>query len=117
MESTIRPFVRKSVEVNLTLLDVLNDKLGLPTGTLRAKHPINQLSGSEARSIKSPPTEDTVNDKLSIGGHTDFGSLVSIFLLLPLLVLTYVYRHNSPSSIIDWVACRYYLLALIPGST
>ncbi|KAJ7452624.1 hypothetical protein FB451DRAFT_1409314 [Mycena latifolia] len=33
MESTIVPFVKKSVAVNTTLVDVLNDKLGLPPGS------------------------------------------------------------------------------------
>lgn len=77
MESTIAPFVRKSVEVNLTLMEVLNDKLGLPKGTLANNHPIDGLSGSEARCIKSPPTQEIFSEKASIGAHSDFGSLVS----------------------------------------
>ena len=34
MESIIKPFVEKSLAINHFLIDVLNDKLGLPKGTL-----------------------------------------------------------------------------------
>lgn len=84
MESTIVPFIRKSAEINLTLLGVLNDRLGLPEGTLGNKHLIDRPSGSEARCIKSPPTQEILSEKASIGAHTDFGSLVSsLFVMLP----------------------------------
>ncbi|KAF9055636.1 hypothetical protein BJ165DRAFT_1412192 [Panaeolus papilionaceus] len=73
MVPTIGPFVRKSVEVNNTLLDALNDKLGLPKGTLLRLHPINEFSGSETRVTHNPPTMNT--QKVAIGSHTDFGSL------------------------------------------
>ncbi|KAG6829272.1 hypothetical protein H0H92_005092 [Tricholoma furcatifolium] len=77
MESAISPFVRKSLEINNALLDVLNDRLGLPPGTLLAKHPLDEFSGSEARVIRNPPVSlDSADPKrLAIGSHTDFGSL------------------------------------------
>ncbi|KAG6873162.1 hypothetical protein C0995_002011 [Termitomyces sp. Mi166 len=77
MQSTITPFVRKSLEVNNTLLDVLNERLRLPPGTLLAKHPMEEYSGSEARVIKNPPVGHGSVDpqRLAIGSHTDFGSL------------------------------------------
>ncbi|KAG5335519.1 hypothetical protein C0989_001181, partial [Termitomyces sp. Mn162] len=77
MQSTITPFVRKSLEINNTLLDVLNDRLGLPAGTLLAKHPMEEYSGCEARVIRNPPVGQASVDpeRLAIGSHTDFGSL------------------------------------------
>ncbi|KAI0323041.1 Clavaminate synthase-like protein [Amylostereum chailletii] len=75
MKSTITPFVRKSVEINTTLIDVFNDKLGLPKGTLVEKHTLYDPSGSEARCIKSLASDDLPQDNPSIGAHTDFGSL------------------------------------------
>ncbi|KAG6886404.1 hypothetical protein C0992_004225, partial [Termitomyces sp. T32_za158] len=77
MQSTVTPFVQKSLEVNNTLLDVLNDRLGLPPGMLLAKHPREELSGSEARVIRNPPVGQQSVDpqSLAIGSHTDFGSL------------------------------------------
>ncbi|KAH8104890.1 Clavaminate synthase-like protein [Phellopilus nigrolimitatus] len=83
MDSTIRPFVRKSIEVNNTVLSVFEKKLGLPTGMLLDHHALRYPSGCEARVIKSPPfASDTaarqyVKEKVEValGAHTDFGSL------------------------------------------
>lgn len=78
MESTIKPFVQKSVAINSLFIDIFNDKLGLPKGTLASKHQMFDPSGSEARCIKNPPRPDGVDDgKTALGAHTDFGSLVS----------------------------------------
>ncbi|KAH9918577.1 Clavaminate synthase-like protein [Epithele typhae] len=76
MESTIRPFVRKSLAVNMTLLNILNDRLGLPEGTLATRHKLEEPSGSEARTIKNPPRPNGMTEEqAAIGAHTDFGSL------------------------------------------
>ncbi|TFY55566.1 hypothetical protein EVJ58_g8161 [Rhodofomes roseus] len=75
MESTIRPFIQKSLEVNSTLLDIFNDRLGLPKGTLARKHQLEEPSGSESRCIKNPPKPAATEPKTAIGAHTDFGSL------------------------------------------
>jgi|SRR5882762_8543996 len=77
MESTIVPFVRKSLEVNTTLLNVFNDRLGLPEGELAKRHSLEEFSGSEARCIKNPPRPQGMSEEQrAIGAHTDFGSLV-----------------------------------------
>lgn len=76
MENTISPFVRKSLEVNNTILEVFNDRLGLSSGTLLKLHPMDEYSGSEARVIRNPPTPQGA--KQAIGSHTDFGSLVHL---------------------------------------
>ncbi|KAF8684886.1 hypothetical protein AX14_004079 [Amanita brunnescens Koide BX004] len=73
MESTIIPFVRKSLAVNNTILEVFNERLGLPSGELLQSHKLDEFSGSEARVIKNPPTDDC--NKIAIGSHTDFGTL------------------------------------------
>ncbi|KAG6863796.1 hypothetical protein C0991_003162, partial [Blastosporella zonata] len=76
MDSTIVPFVKKSLKVTNTLLDVLSDRLGLPPGAFLDKHPINEFSGSEARVIRNPPPPpESADISLGIGSHTDFGSL------------------------------------------
>ncbi|EMD41147.1 hypothetical protein CERSUDRAFT_80784 [Gelatoporia subvermispora B] len=76
MESTIEPFIRKSLEVNNTLLAVLNDRLGLPVGALAQRHKVDEPSGSESRVIKNPPRPGGISEeKAAIGAHTDFGSL------------------------------------------
>ncbi|PSR76517.1 hypothetical protein PHLCEN_2v8420 [Hermanssonia centrifuga] len=76
MESTIKPFTQKSVEINNTLLDVLNDKLGFPKETLASKHPMWEPSSCESRCIKSHPGIGGVEGrKTTLGAHTDFVSL------------------------------------------
>lgn len=79
MESTIVPFVRKSLEVNDTLIGIFNDKLGLPDGALQKRHLMDEPSCCEARCIKIPPNPD--DQHTALGAHTDFGSLVLNFLL------------------------------------
>ena len=80
MERTIAPFVRKSLAVIDTILSVFEKKLELPQGSLLELHCRTGLSGSEARCIKSPAkyynSGGAVDkEKVSLGAHTDFGSL------------------------------------------
>jgi hypothetical protein len=79
MESTIKPFVEKAFAVNDTLMAVLNDRLGLPKGTLSQRHTPGEPgrpSFCEARCIRTPPRPDIQSDKATLGAHTDFGSMV-----------------------------------------
>ncbi|KAK7051465.1 hypothetical protein VNI00_004439 [Paramarasmius palmivorus] len=73
MDTTIVPFVKKSNEINTTVINIFNDKLGLPPGELATRHKIEDYSGSEARTIKNPAGLPA--DRMAIGAHTDFGSL------------------------------------------
>ena len=76
MEAVIKPFVQKSLAINNFLIDILNDQLGLPKGTLTDLHKVYEQSGCTARVIRSPPHEG-LQTKLFLTAHTDFGSLVS----------------------------------------
>lgn len=77
MENTIAPFVRKALDVTFVILKIFNDKLGLPEGTLESLHAMEDLSGCEARCIRSlPPQEKAATEKLALASHTDFGTLV-----------------------------------------
>ncbi|KAF8167150.1 hypothetical protein B0H34DRAFT_680461 [Crassisporium funariophilum] len=73
MNSAVIPFVRKALEVNNSILAIFNERLGLPSGSLLQRHPIEGLSGSECRITKNPPNLNLT--KQAIGSHTDFGSL------------------------------------------
>ncbi|PCH44297.1 Clavaminate synthase-like protein [Wolfiporia cocos MD-104 SS10] len=76
METTIKPFVQKSLEVNGTLLSVLNDKLGLPERTLAHLHRNEERSGCVARVIRTPPKDEAFDEERALlSAHTDFGSL------------------------------------------
>ncbi|KAI0640625.1 Clavaminate synthase-like protein [Trametes meyenii] len=74
MESVIKPFVEKSLAINHFLIDVLNDKLGLPKGALANFHKVDKASGCTARCLRAPPEIDQER-KTFLNAHTDFGSL------------------------------------------
>ncbi|EJF60000.1 Clavaminate synthase-like protein [Dichomitus squalens LYAD-421 SS1] len=74
MESTIKQFVEKSLAINNALIDILNDKLGLPKGALAESHKPDTFSGCTARVIRAPPHVGP-EEKLFLTAHTDFGSL------------------------------------------
>jgi hypothetical protein len=77
MDSAVRPFVRKSMEVNQTLIDILNDRLGLRPGYLAKLHTPEEHSGSEVRCVKKTrASTPEPPDRVAIGAHTDYGSLV-----------------------------------------
>lgn len=76
MESTIKPFVQKALAINNLLIDILNDKLGMPRGTLAALHKPGEKSGCIARVIRAPPHVGP-EEKTFLTAHTDYGSLVS----------------------------------------
>lgn len=78
MEGTVRPFVEKSLAVNNTVLEVFNEKLGLPKGALLDLHRREEKSCSEARCIKNPPAKEMSPERQALGAHTDFGSLVRL---------------------------------------
>ncbi|KAH9041817.1 Clavaminate synthase-like protein [Lactarius hengduanensis] len=69
-------FPTVSMEVNQTIMSVLNDRLGLPPGCLSELHAPLEYSESEASCIKKTPasTPEPPN-KAAIGAHTDYGSL------------------------------------------
>ncbi|KAF8555044.1 Clavaminate synthase-like protein [Imleria badia] len=76
MPTAVTPFVRKSLEINSSILRIFNDRLGLPEGTLDRLHSLEEHSGSEARVIRAPPMPGkALADTATLGAHTDFGSL------------------------------------------
>jgi isopenicillin N synthase-like dioxygenase len=76
MENTVAPFVRKSLDVTYVVLDIFNDKLGLPEGTLESLHAMDEHSACEVRCTRSPPLPDKeAMDRAMLAAHSDFGSL------------------------------------------
>lgn len=74
----LTPFVKKSLDVNKTLLRVLGEKLGLRDGVIEGMHVREEESGCVARVIRTPPQEgepQILEAQALLGAHTDFGSL------------------------------------------
>ncbi|KAI0031250.1 Clavaminate synthase-like protein [Vararia minispora EC-137] len=75
MESTIMPFIRKSIEINNVLLEALERKLELPRGILASKHSAEEHTSSEVRAIKAPKNQHLSNIKVSLDAHSDYGTI------------------------------------------
>lgn len=73
METTLKPFLDKALDVNMTLISVFEKQLGLPEGALLKCHAFDEQSGSGALVLRTPAR--IAEDKVSLGSHTDFGSL------------------------------------------
>lgn len=73
METTLKLFLSKALDVNLTLISVFEKRLGLPDGALLGCHSREEHSGSVVRVIKQPAR--IADDRVTLGSHTDFGSL------------------------------------------
>lgn len=78
MSSTITPFVKASMEITRLLIDCLGRQMGLPKGALDDIHSQNEYSGCQTRITRNPPVGErgVTKDKVGLGAHTDFGSLV-----------------------------------------
>ncbi|KAI1790647.1 Clavaminate synthase-like protein [Ganoderma leucocontextum] len=74
MDSTVRPFVRKSMDVSFHILSIMDDRLGLPKGTLAGLSRPEERSGSTLRLIRAPPAISP-SGQTFVSPHTDFGSL------------------------------------------
>ncbi|KAF8993182.1 hypothetical protein BDQ17DRAFT_1546173 [Cyathus striatus] len=83
MEGTITPYVRKAKQVNNTVLEVFNTKLGLVPGTLVEMHS-NKESPSEARLLRCAARAETdvKEPEITLGRHTDFGSVTILHNIL-----------------------------------
>lgn len=74
MRDVITPFVRKSRDINFTVLSIFEARLGLARGELLKLHPLSGTCGGEARCVKTPPNAQ----QAGIGAHSDFGTLVGV---------------------------------------
>ncbi|CAP95497.1 Pc21g06000 [Penicillium rubens Wisconsin 54-1255] len=71
-------FMRGSHAIVTLILEILNDQLALPRGTLSNLHRQHAVSGDQVRFVKAPP--QPVDDRrTALGQHTDFGSVTVLF--------------------------------------
>lgn len=75
IESTLKPYLLKSLDLCFTAFNIFDDKLGLPAGRLVQNHTGDNISRSEIRCIRCLPRPEVPAHKLSLGVHTDFGSM------------------------------------------
>jgi isopenicillin N synthase-like dioxygenase len=71
-------FTRGAHEVVSLVLELLNEYLKLPKGTLQNMHRLEGISGDQTRFIKAPP-QPKDDRRTALGEHTDFGSVTVLF--------------------------------------
>ena len=76
-----RSFIVSAHAVASLVLEVLDEYLGLPPGTLPSLHRMEGVSGDQVRMIKIQPEQSQTRDdrQKTLGEHTDFGSVTVLF--------------------------------------
>ncbi|KAL4889607.1 hypothetical protein BDV59DRAFT_186168 [Aspergillus ambiguus] len=75
----VQAFIRHASSALGLVLTALDDQLGLQRGTLGALSPLDQESETSVRLLYSPPQSAPMYDRISLGGHTDIGTLTLLF--------------------------------------
>jgi isopenicillin N synthase-like dioxygenase len=73
-----KSYILRSHAVVTLILRILNDRLGLPEGTLQKHHRLNAISGDQVRWVRFPP-QKMDEKQIAFGEHTDFGTLTLLF--------------------------------------
>ena len=71
-------FMTSAHNIITMILNHLNANLGLPSGTLANLHRLSQSSGDQVRFVKAPP-QPMDDRQITLGEHTDFGSVTMLF--------------------------------------
>ncbi|KZT58718.1 Clavaminate synthase-like protein [Calocera cornea HHB12733] len=77
-QTLLETYVRDCRTVIDLMLNLLDEHLGLPIGTLYSYHRLTERSGDHARFIQAPvsPWDDK---RIASGEHTDFGTITILF--------------------------------------
>ncbi|KAI0751879.1 Clavaminate synthase-like protein [Daedaleopsis nitida] len=101
MTSTIRPFIEKSLVINNTFLNIFDEKLALPAGSLARFHQTDEQGDSLARCIRAPPRAP--DEKLFVPPHTDFGTI------------TFLHNRTGGLQVLPPGATEWYYVKPVPG--
>ncbi|KAJ0136207.1 Mannitol-1-phosphate 5-dehydrogenase [Fusarium oxysporum f. sp. albedinis] len=71
-------FIRQSHTLAILILDILTSRLGLPPNALGSIHRLSEISGDQVRFTHAPP-QPADDRRVSLGEHTDFGSVTILF--------------------------------------
>ena len=72
----LETFMRACHEVTVVILQVLGEMLGLEADVLPDLHRLEGSGGDQARITHAPPVSE---DVITLGEHTDFGSVTVLF--------------------------------------
>ncbi len=113
MDAVLRPFVEKSMDINMTFLSIMDDRLGMPQGTLASFNKPEDVNGSTVRLIRAAPALNP-DAQTFVTAHTDFGSLVCHYPRSSQNRLDPSHRHSSITVSVD---CKFSYQASKLGST
>lgn len=74
----MKGFMESAHHIVYLVLDLLNEHLKLPSGTLAKLHRLEANSGDQIRFLKAPP-QPMDDRRTALGEHTDFGSVTVLF--------------------------------------
>ncbi|KAJ5631796.1 oxidoreductase 2OG-Fe(II) oxygenase family [Penicillium longicatenatum] len=78
-----RAEVRQFIECSHSIIDVifshLDQQLGLEPGTLSELSPLNEISETSVRLLRSQSQSNPQHDSITLGGHTDIGTITLLF--------------------------------------
>ncbi|GAM85977.1 hypothetical protein ANO11243_039870 [Dothideomycetidae sp. 11243] len=74
----IKSWMQQCHAIVTLILDLLNDRLGLPPGILASMHRLHARSADQLRWVLAPP-QPSDDRKTAMGEHTDFGSVTVLF--------------------------------------
>jgi isopenicillin N synthase-like dioxygenase len=104
---TFLSFINSSHSIVTLLLNLFNESLGLPEGTLASLHQLRAMSSDAVRIIRAPPMPRDERDSIVLREHTDYGSLALVYntlgglqVLPPGEGTTYVYVEPLPGHLI-----------------
>ncbi|KAL2796247.1 hypothetical protein BJX66DRAFT_349993 [Aspergillus keveii] len=75
----IQTFIRNAHGSLDTVLAALETQLGVKPGTLSALTPLDQQSQTSVRLLSSPAQAAPEYDRITLGGHTDIGTMTLLF--------------------------------------
>lgn len=75
----VRQFVEHSHAVVKMILLQLDRQLGLQPGTLSSLSPLNEVSETSVRLLLAQPQAAEQQDVITLGGHTDIGTITLLF--------------------------------------
>ncbi|KAJ1714621.1 hypothetical protein NYO67_3270 [Aspergillus flavus] len=75
----VRQFIENSHSVIDIILTCLDHQLGLTPGTLSALSPLEQISETSVRLLLGQSQSSPKYDNITLGGHTDIGSITLLF--------------------------------------
>jgi isopenicillin N synthase-like dioxygenase len=76
---TFVSFIKTSHSIVTLLLNLFNESLGLPEGTLASFHQLEAMSSDAVRIIRAPPLPPNDRDAVVLREHTDYGSIALLY--------------------------------------